>query len=265
MERKKSNDSDEENKEEEYDVVEDDLRDSQKYNKDLRYTEVTDSKYEEKKSGQTKANLVKFNFKIILLGNAAVGKTSIFNCFIFSKMNHKTESTIVPNIQTKILNIDENTIVSLQVCDTCGEELTKTVGKSYYKDAHGVVLVFDTTNESSFEVLDYWVDEVNNHASKDSIIIIGGNKADLRKERTIKYNDAFIYAKKLQVDYYDISAKTGNNVHLLFEVLTSRIQLKFEEGGFKKQKNQKGRITLSKQEHIQKDRQTIHNEKRCCK
>lgn len=252
--------------EEENDNV-DDLRASKKTNQILRFTTVKDSKYDERSSRKSisKTNLVKFTFKIILLGNFSVGKTSIFNHFVFSQMNYKTEATIIPNIQTKTLNLDENTIICLQICDTCGEEQTKTIGKSFYRDVHGALLIFDTTNEDSFNDLDYWVNEVNNHASQDTILSLGGNKSDLKKERAVSYNDAFNYSKKLQMDYYDISAKTGNNIYLLFEILTSRMHLKYEQGGYKKQKNQKGRITLSNQEHIQKGQESITKKKKCCK
>lgn len=93
--------------------------------------------------------------------------------------------------------------------------------------------MFDVTNPLSFQSLDFWINDIKENAPEDALLIIVGNKADDSSSRSITSKQANEYATKKGYEYYDISAKTGNNVALSFEMLTNKIQTKFEEGGFK--------------------------------
>jgi GTPase SAR1 family protein len=104
----------------------------------------------------------------------------------------------------------------------------------------GVILIFDLTNRNSFEKLQAWLDDILNFGPKDVNIILIGNKSDLADDRTTTFNEAYNFATKNNVQYLEVSAKTGNNVSLLFESLT-KIMVKKEQELEKKRKK-KGKI-----------------------
>ena len=156
--------------------------------------------------------------KIILLGESGVGKSTLINRYINNKFEILRQSLSDPEYKIKNFDIDDNTIAELSIHDTIHEEKLGKITKNYYKDAHGAIIVFDLTNDESFEKVKNWLNEINSNAPKDIIICLLGNKSDLTMDRKVDYE----IAKKIAKDdlYYEVSAKTGNNVSLCFEQLT---------------------------------------------
>ena len=162
-------------------------------------------------------------YKIILLGEPGVGKTTIINKYIFNKF----EST--PIIQNendsdksiKMIDIDDNKSVELSIYDTTKEKNMGKITRNYYKDAHGAIIIFDVGNRESFNKVKYWVKETNNYAPKDIIICVLGNKTDVPSASQINIDEV----KNLYGDNlcYEVSAKDGNNISLAFEQLTFKI------------------------------------------
>ena len=171
------------------------------------------------------------NFKILLTGDFGCGKTSILTRFIDNTF--ESDSPAEGNNQggkerKKTLNIDQNTAAVLSIIDTAGEEKFANLPKSYYVDLHGALLVFDLTNENSFNKVETWAEEIAKYAPKDIVMMLVGNKSDI-KDKVITVQRMTGLAQKLNVLSYELSAKTGNNVSLVFEMLTNKIMTRQSE------------------------------------
>ena len=162
-------------------------------------------------------------YKVILLGEPGVGKTSIINKYIFNKFEStpilQDENESDKNI--KMIDIDDNKSVELSIYDTTKEKNMGKITRNYYKDAHGAIIIFDVGNKDTFNKVKYWLKETNNYAPKDIIICILGNKTDVPSESQINIDEVKTsYGDNL---CYEVSAKDGNNISLAFEQLTFKI------------------------------------------
>ena len=157
-------------------------------------------------------------FKVILLGDTNVGKTSILYKFIDGTFLNKVSSTINVEFKTQKLKIDKNLYAVLSIYDTAGQERYRSITRQYYHDANGIILVFDLTNENSFTKLNSWIKDINENAGNVEVILVG-NKSDLEDRKITKYK-AEIFAKEKNVKYIETSAKEGTNILLLFEELS---------------------------------------------
>ena len=156
--------------------------------------------------------------KIILIGELGVGKSSLINRYVDNKFVKPPEEA---ELKIKNIDVDDNTVAELSINDTTNEEKLGKITKNYYKDAHGAIIVFDLTNKPSFNKVKFWLKEINSNAPRDIVLCLLGNKSELTTERSVAYEDA----KDIAGDnlYYEVSAKTGNNVSLAFEQLMYEI------------------------------------------
>ena len=168
-----------------------------------------------------------YNLKIIILGDIAVGKTSVINRFISNTFSDSYKTSISCEFQKKELDIDGETGANLQIWDTAGEERFMAVTKQYYIDSHGVMVIYDLTNKETFVKMNKWIKDVKDNAPKDTVIMVIGNKSDLISEK-IDLGDELTPFKNEYL-YREVSAKNGNNVSLAFEELTQRILEKIKE------------------------------------
>jgi len=125
----------------------------------------------------------------------------------------------------------EGKIIKLQIWDTAGQERFKNLTSTYYKGAHGVIFVFDTTDPISFESVDDWINDVLEHTGDRIQKVLLGNKSDLKEDRKVTAEEANIYSKGINMQYYDSSAKTGENIEKAFMSLTSKLKEKADEDG----------------------------------
>ena len=124
-----------------------------------------------------------YQLKIILVGDSSVGKTSLVNRFMGFEFQENYSCTINADFKIKSLTIDQSTGAELTVWDTCGQEKFRSITKLYFKDAHGVILVYDVNNENSFKGLNIWLNEIKNNCKVDvSIILVGKSKLLLKME-----------------------------------------------------------------------------------
>ena len=170
------------------------------------------------------SNFTKFDFylKFLIIGDSGVGKTSLFLNFIKDTFCEKTQTTIGVDFRNKIIEIDGK-IVKIQVWDTAGQEMYRSLSKSFYKIANGVILVFDLTNEESFDNLKHWISELNEFCLENINIILVGNKIDLVDQRKISFLTANNFAIKNNLTYYEISNKIPINIDNVFLGLTNHI------------------------------------------
>ena len=150
-------------------------------------------------------------YKLVIVGNSGVGKTSLLTRYFDDCFSDTHEYTIGVDFRVKTLNIEGNTI-KVQIWDTAGQERFKTIISSYYRSANGIPLIFDITDEKSLEDIDHWMEEINKNASSDTCKILIGNKSDLAQKRKVSFEQANEVARKYGMKYVETSAKTGENV-----------------------------------------------------
>ena len=161
-----------------------------------------------------------YQYKVILIGSIAVGKTALLRRYIKNEFNSDYQCTIKSEFQTKIVNINNQIQAKLTIWDTCGDEKFKAITRQYYRDAQGILLVYDVTNSSSFDNVQNWFNDIKDNAPSDTVVILVANKTDLIRERKVTAEDGKAMAENLSLDYLEVSAKTGDNLHLLFEKLS---------------------------------------------
>ncbi|CAK92900.1 unnamed protein product (macronuclear) [Paramecium tetraurelia] len=158
-------------------------------------------------------------YKIVFLGDQAVGKTSIINRFIFDNFTGNEQPTVGIDFISKTLQVD-NKSVRLQLWDTAGQERFRSLIPSYIRDSQAAIICFDITNEKSFQNLPRWIEDVKEERGDEVLIYILGNKIDLENERQIPTKQAEDKAKELGAQFQEVSAKSAINVAEFFKKLS---------------------------------------------
>ena len=158
-------------------------------------------------------------FKILLIGDPNVGKSSLLLRFADDTFESSYLSTIGVDFKIRTVNVGGKTI-KLQIWDTAGQERFRTITSSYYRNAHGIFIVYSIDNIQSFENVDSWLREVNRY-SDDTAKILIGNKAD--SNRVVSKEEAEEYAERRGIYFLETSAKDSTNVNEAFEKLTKDI------------------------------------------
>eukprot|EP01114_Cavostelium_apophysatum_P021520 TRINITY_DN7537_c0_g1_i1.p1 TRINITY_DN7537_c0_g1~~TRINITY_DN7537_c0_g1_i1.p1 ORF type:complete len:203 (+),score=38.41 TRINITY_DN7537_c0_g1_i1:119-727(+) len=161
-------------------------------------------------------------YKMLLIGDSGVGKSCILLRFADDSFQENFISTIGVDFKIKTMNI-EGKRVKLQIWDTAGQERFQTITTSYYRGAHGLIIVFDVTNKTSFENIKKWLDDVDRNASQHIVKLLVGNKCDLENKRQIDFHTAKALADKLNIGYLETSAKDNTNIGKAFERLAVNI------------------------------------------
>ena len=195
-------------------------------------------------------------FKVLLVGNSDVGKSSLILRYVDQIWNDVFVPTIGVDFKVKSLEI-ENKSIKLQIWDTAGQERFRNVISSYFKGAHGILLIFDITSRDSFKELENWLAEVEKNASTQILKILIGNKCDLEEEREISKDEGEAFAMRNGMQYIETSAKINTNVNEAFEAL-SKIMVEYYS---KKSSanNENKTIKMNKGTDI-----TIPKKKKCC-
>ncbi|CAD8179296.1 unnamed protein product [Paramecium octaurelia] len=164
-------------------------------------------------------------FKLVIIGNSGVGKSSLLIRFADDTFSENYISTIGVDFKFKTFKLDGKGL-KLQIWDTAGQERFRTITNSYYKGADAIVLVYDTTCLQSFEEIEKsWLDEIYKHADKNTTILLIGNKSDL-PNKTVSTERAQVYAKEKLMLFKETSAKTSLGVSQAFEELSRLLIIK---------------------------------------
>ena len=155
--------------------------------------------------------------KLLLLGDSSVGKTSILLKYISNKFDESSISTVGVDYMDKIIDYNKFKI-KLQIWDTSGEEKFRTITKNFYRNADGLLVVFDLTKKESYDHIKSWLDEAKENNDKLKTILIG-NKLDLKDERIVAIDVAKQFAEKNNLKYIETSAKDGTNINELFQAI----------------------------------------------
>ncbi|KAF2209279.1 hypothetical protein CERZMDRAFT_47201 [Cercospora zeae-maydis SCOH1-5] len=168
-------------------------------------------------------------FKLVLLGESAVGKSSLVLRFVKDQFDDYRESTIGAAFLTQTIALDEQTTVKFEIWDTAGQERYKSLAPMYYRNANCAVVVYDITQAASLDKAKAWVKELQRQANENIIIALAGNKADLVAEqpdkRAVPMGDAEAYAREAGLLFFETSAKTAENVKELFTAIAKKLPI----------------------------------------
>ncbi|PIA43614.1 hypothetical protein AQUCO_01900186v1 [Aquilegia coerulea] len=165
-----------------------------------------------------------YSFKILLIGDSGVGKSSLLLSFVSNSIHENLSPTIGVDFKIKLLTVGEKKL-KLTIWDTAGQERFRTLTSSYYRGAQGIILVYDVTRRETFTNLsDIWEKEVELYSTSQSCIkMLVGNKVDKDDERAVTREEGIALAQQCGCLFLECSAKTGENVQQCFEELALKI------------------------------------------
>ena len=202
--------------------------------------------------------------KVVLVGESAVGKTSIINYFINNQFSGVLMSTPAPGscYSNKTIHLNkENKTINLKIWDTAGQEKYRSAIKTTYKDADACVFVFDITNLHSFEeVKNYWVNEIKSNAPEEIILAMAGNKSDLYQYEEVKSSEVKKFAKEINAIYKSTSAKEGKGIEDLFTLIAKHFVLPKEELIDNMSKSEKKKLKRERLNSFKIDNEESKNE-----
>eukprot|EP00477_Mikrocytos_mackini_P000045 GAHX01000045.1.p1 GENE.GAHX01000045.1~~GAHX01000045.1.p1 ORF type:complete len:224 (+),score=44.45 GAHX01000045.1:48-674(+) len=167
-----------------------------------------------------------YMFKIIIIGNSGVGKTSILNRYSTKKFDVNFISTVGIDFKTRVKTICGKK-VKIQLWDTAGQERFQKIAQAYFKGADAFIFVFNVKDKASYDAIDSWMEKVNekNDSPKSYVKkVIAGNQNDCPpEERIVSVEEGKQLAEKFGVDYYDVSAASGDKIDELFDTLSQQV------------------------------------------
>ncbi|QSL66932.1 hypothetical protein MERGE_001319 [Pneumocystis wakefieldiae] len=166
-----------------------------------------------------------FSAKLVLLGESAVGKSSLVLRFVKDQFDDYRESTIGAAFLTQTLSLDKATTIKFEIWDTAGQERYRSLAPMYYRNANCAVVVYDITQAESLDKAKGWVKELHRQACGNIIIALAGNKADLSDRRAVEMEDAQAYAQEEGLIFFETSAKSAQNVNELFLCIAKALPL----------------------------------------
>ncbi len=163
-------------------------------------------------------------YKILILGNSSVGKTSFLVRFCDEKFDPETLTTVGVDYKKKFIKRNEKKI-KLQICDTAGQERFRAIARNLYKNADGIVLMYDISNKKSFQDIKDWLNSIKDNIDFNKIgIVIVGNKIDLEEERVVDQEMRENLEEKEKIKVLEASAKSNINVNNVFIELIDRME-----------------------------------------
>ncbi|KAJ7948707.1 Ras-related protein like [Quillaja saponaria] len=159
-------------------------------------------------------------FKVVIIGDSGVGKSNLLSRFTRNEFSLDSKSTIGVEFATRSIQVDDK-IVKAQIWDTAGQERYRAITSAYYRGAVGALLVYDVTRHVTFENVERWLKELRDHIDSNIVIMLVGNKADLRHLRAVSTEDAKSFAERENTFFMETSALESTNVENAFtQVLT---------------------------------------------
>ena len=203
-----------------------------------------------------------FIFKIILIGNSSVGKSSIIQRYIQKIFNDEYTCTIGVDFFMKTIDINEK-LIKLQLWDTAGTERFKSITTGYYRGANAAFVVFDLTSRISFNSISEWIQNYYNYSNPNSEknVVLIGNKSDLKESREITEEEINKFVVNNNIKYFETSAKNGENIDECFYYIAEKLMNDMKEKG--QDNNTDDDDTIIKGDNL-KNKTDIVVEKKCC-
>ena len=210
------------------------------------------------------------SYKVVLLGESGVGKTSIINQFINEEFLEDQESTTGATFSSKEVETKSGQIIKFVVWDTAGQEKFRSLTKMFYKNAIAAILVYDITRKESFEELKkYWAEQIKETSSKNIIICIAANKYDLLEFEEVEEGEGRKLAKDLNAIFKTTSAKNQTGINDLFYAIANKIvdpsyDVNKDDDDDKDNKGNKETVKINQSVQIEKDKEKKNQKKKCC-
>ena len=193
------------------------------------------------------------SFKVVLVGESGVGKTSIITQFIDQTFQEDQQSTTGGTFSTKSVVCDNGKTLKFEIWDTAGQERYRSLTKMFYKDANAAVLVYDITRKDSFEELqNYWAEQIKESSPSNIILAVAANKSDLFNKEAVDEDQARKFAESLGAIYASTTATTVESINDLFIQIAKKytgsneIKIKEEDEGQVQQDDKKEGMKLTK-------------------
>ena len=168
-------------------------------------------------------------FKYIIIGDAAVGKSNLLLRYTHGQFKPEYQLTIGVEFGAKNISINDK-IYRIQIWDTAGQENFRSITRAYYKNSVCALVVYDITNRDSFNNISNWIEDCKNQSPKTIFMVLVGNKSDLSDKRVISIEEGRELAEKYNMIFFETSAKTGDNVDLIFFKSAEEIAKKIDQG-----------------------------------
>lgn len=214
-----------------------------------------------------------YQFRLILIGDSTVGKSSLLRQFKEGAYSPDISLTVGVDFHARLIHVDGQTI-KLQLWDTAGQDRFRAIVRAYYRNAVGGLLVFDITNRESFANLTVWLEDAQQNADRHRLVfVLVGNKTDQHRHREVSREEGVRYAEAHGMLYIETSAKNASNVEEAFHMLTRKIldfvedgSIKVEEGWDGVKKGQPARRSLSpiRNTTVSLSSQPLETEKKKC-
>jgi len=164
-------------------------------------------------------------FKLLLIGDSGVGKSCLLLRFADDTYTESYISTIGVDFKIRTIELDGKT-VKLQIWDTAGQERFRTITSSYYRGAHGIIVVYDVTDQESFSNVKQWLNEIDRYAAENVNKLLVGNKSDLVNKKVVEFTIAKEFADSLNIPFLETSAKNATNVEDAFLTMARQIKMR---------------------------------------
>ena len=214
------------------------------------------------------------SYKVVLLGESGVGKTSIINQFINEEFLEDQETTTGATFSSKEVETKSGQIIKFVVWDTAGQEKYRALTKMFYKNAIAAILVYDITRKDSFEELkNYWAQQIKESSSKNIIVCIAANKCDLLEYEEVEEGEGRKLAEELNAIFKSTSAKNQTGINDLFYAIANKIvdpsyDVNNDDDDDKDDKNDKsnkGNVKINQSVQKEKDNEKKNQKKKCCR
>ncbi|XP_014677168.1 PREDICTED: ras-related protein Rab-39B-like [Priapulus caudatus] len=172
-----------------------------------------------------------YQFRLILLGDSTVGKSSLLKYFCEGKFSEHLDPTVGVDFYTRLAEVRAGVRVKLQLWDTAGQERFRSITRSYYRNSVGALIVYDITNRDSFLHVSDWLREAGEHMEpRKTVFLLIGHKTDMEKERQVSEDEGAKLAKFYDVTFFETSARTGENIEAVFQAIATKIYTLLEKG-----------------------------------
>ena len=196
---------------------------------------------------------IRLQAKVVLIGDAGVGKTSLIKRFTNNNFDKNNPSSISSEYSRKEFNIKEiDKTITFDIWDTAGQEIYRSLAQIFFKDAQIVILVYDITNKESFESLqNYWYQQIISNSLERVVLGVAGNKNDLYDESQVKEEEAMTWADKIGAIFSTTSANSSSGIDFLFNMVGRKfLNPKFNYKSEEEEKKQNYKMRKKKEKEM---------------
>ncbi|XP_006627663.1 ras-related protein ORAB-1-like isoform X1 [Lepisosteus oculatus] len=202
-------------------------------------------------------------FKLLLIGDSGVGKSCLLLRFADDTYTESYISTIGVDFKIRTIELEGKT-VKLQIWDTAGQERFRTITSSYYRGAHGIIVVYDVTDQESFSNVKQWLDEIDRYASEGVSKVLVGNKCDLGARKVVDFTTGQEFAQSLRIHFLETSAKDATNVEQAFVTMAMETKKRMDMDGMQSEAEKAGSLLDSAPLWPGGDQQGGEESSSCC-